>query len=212
MSADDLDDKLRVLEQRFTQMYLEGRVPWDSGISPPELLEAIQGSAALPAGRALDVGCGTGTNCLTLALAGWRVIGVDFAAPAIGKAKAKAVQAQAELAQAGGDVIFLRADVTQLAPSATLDRMNLILDIGCLNGLPYELRPSYARVMAQQAAPESLFLLYSHLPRPDRPDPFGCTPQELDTLFSTSFILEKRVMGLAPQGGESMWNWLKRRG
>jgi hypothetical protein len=89
--------------------------------------------------------------------------------------------------------------------------MNLILDIGCLNGIPYELRPAYAGVMAQQAAPGALFLLYTHLPRPERAVPFGCTPQELDALFGTSFVLEKRVMGVAPQGGESVWNWLRGR-
>jgi SAM-dependent methyltransferase len=211
MSADDTDDKLLALEQRFTQMYLEGPVPWDSGISPPELLEAIQGPEALPAGRALDVGCGTGTNSLTLALLGWRVLGVDFAAPAIARAQAKAEAAQPQLAQAGGAVIFLRANVTQLAPPSALERMNLILDIGCLNGVPYEHRLDYAQVMAEQAAPGALFLLYTHLPRPERAAPFGCTPRELDDLLSASFVLENRVMGLAPQGGESIWNWLKRR-
>jgi SAM-dependent methyltransferase len=211
MSANDADDKLLSLEQRFTQMYLEGPVPWDSGISPPELLAAIQGPEARPKGRALDVGCGTGTNSLTLALRGWQVVGVDFAAPAIARAEAKAAKAQPKLAKAGGVAVFLKADVTQLAPPAAEERMNLILDIGCLNGIPYELRSDYARVMAEQAVPGALFLLYTHLPRPDRAAPFGCTPQELDALFSTTFVLEKRVMGLAPQGGESVWNWLKRR-
>jgi SAM-dependent methyltransferase len=211
MSADDTDDKVLALEQRFTQMYLEGPVPWDSGISPPELLTAIQGPEALPAGRALDVGCGTGTNSLTLALLGWRALGVDFAAPAIARAEAKAAEMQPKLATSGGAVVFLKADVTQLAPPARGERKNLILDIGCLNGIPYERRPDYARVMAEQAAPGALYLLYTHLPRHDRAAPFGCTPQELDALFSTSFVLENRVMGLAPQGGESVWNWLKRR-
>jgi SAM-dependent methyltransferase len=197
--------------QRFTQMYLEGRIPWDSGISPPELLEAIEG--VLAPGRALDVGCGTGTNSVTLALHGWRTVAVDFAAPAIAMAETRAAAARDRVALAGGSVTFVEADVTQLAaPTTPGERMDLILDLGCLNGIPHERRPAYARVMAEQAAPGALFLLYAHIPHPDGSGPMGCTADELDALFSAGyFLLEKRVMGQAPQGGESMWNWLRRR-
>ena len=61
--------------------------PWDSGITPPELFEFIQSH---PAGRAIDIGCGTGTNVITLAKIGWQVTGFDFAARAIQLAKRKA--------------------------------------------------------------------------------------------------------------------------
>src|SRR3972149_2064567 len=73
----------------FTVWYF-GRPPWDSGISPPELLEFIRSH---PAGRAIDLGCGTGTNVLTLARAGWQVTGVDFVLRAIRIAKQKIKQA-----------------------------------------------------------------------------------------------------------------------
>jgi SAM-dependent methyltransferase len=198
--------------QRFTQMYLEGHIPWDSGISPPELMEAIEGPVALSPGRALDVGCGTGTNCITLALHGWWALGVDFAAPAIARAEKKAADAREQIARARGGVTFMEADVTQLGrPMASSERVSLVLDLGCLNGIPHELRPGYARAMAEQAAPGALFLLYTHIPRPDGSGPVGCTPEELDALLRDNFLLEKRVMGEAPQGGESMWNWLRRR-
>ena len=72
------------------------RPPWDSGISPPELLNFI---SKHPAGRAIDLGCGTGTNVITLAQNGWQVVGIDFAQRAIqiAKRKIKNVNIQADL-------------------------------------------------------------------------------------------------------------------
>ena len=42
----------------FSERYASGETPWDSGITPPEIVELL---AELPAGSALDLGCGTGT-------------------------------------------------------------------------------------------------------------------------------------------------------
>ncbi len=41
----------------------------------------------LPAGRALDIGCGEGRNAVWLAEKGWRVTGVDFSDVALDKAR-----------------------------------------------------------------------------------------------------------------------------
>ena len=196
-------------QQRFTERYLEGTIPWDTGISPPELLEAIHGPDALPRGRALDIGCGTGTNSLTLAKHGWQVLGVDFAEPAIAQAIIKAENEQQEIARVGGSVQFLCADVTCLeAPSIPY---SLVFDLGCLNGIPYALRSNYAQIVAEQAAPGALCLLYTHLPNPERKGPIGCTLEEIDELFGRAFILERRELGYELGNAVSMWNWLRRK-
>jgi len=58
----------------FNALYwLPGRPRWDTGITPPELEEFV---ASAPAGRALDLGCGTGTNVVYLARHGWEAVGV----------------------------------------------------------------------------------------------------------------------------------------
>lgn len=59
---------------RFIWMYL-GNPPWDTNISPPELLHIID---TVSPGHALDIGCGTATNAIKLAENGWTVTGIDF--------------------------------------------------------------------------------------------------------------------------------------
>ena len=68
-----MQNLLRRLE--FQYLYFH-RPPWDTGMSPPELMEFIETHEP---GRAIDIGCGTGTNVITLAKAGWQVTGVEFA-------------------------------------------------------------------------------------------------------------------------------------
>ncbi len=196
----------------FNERYRTGTTPWDSGITPPELLAVVTGPDALKPGRMLDIGCGTGTNCLNLARLGWQTVGADFAPIAIDTANQKAQAIAGEIAQAGGSVHFMQADVTKLAPPAPEERFSLLLDLGCLNGIPSALRADYAKVVAEQAMPGALFLLYAHFPSEHADRPFGCTPEEVDQLFAGTFQLERRELGSAPQGGQSMWNWLRRLG
>lgn len=198
------------IHEMFNERYRVGETPWDTGISPPELLEAIKNPPTGLPRRMLDIGCGTGTNCLTLAQRGWQTVGVDFAQLAIETARQKAQAVAEDIARAGGSTQFLVADVTRLAPPAPKDRFSLLLDLGCLNGIPLDSRADYARMVAEQALPEALFLLYAHLPVVGRERPRGIAPEELDQLLAGTFRLERRELGTAPQGGHSMWNWLRR--
>jgi hypothetical protein len=43
-------------------LYRRGLTPWDTGVTPPEVVELVEGKTAMPAGRALDLGCGTGNE------------------------------------------------------------------------------------------------------------------------------------------------------
>src|ERR1700690_3734926 len=77
---------MNILRRINFNVWYFGRPPWDTGISPPELFDFI---SRHPAGRAIDLGCGTGTNVITLAQHNWQVTGIDFAPRAIQIAKRK---------------------------------------------------------------------------------------------------------------------------
>jgi SAM-dependent methyltransferase len=184
----------------FDLRYLLGRPPWDTEVTPPEVAELIEGGELAP-GRALDLGCGTGTNCIYLARHGWEVVGVDFSILAIRRARRKA-------RWAGGDCQFYRGDVTDLAFLA--DPFDLALDIGCLHSLPPESWGRYAAEVARLVRPSGLYLLYAFTPRPDQSAPRGVAPEEVRSLFASAFTLEREEGGEDLSGPRSAWYWLRR--
>ena len=141
----------------FDLRYLLGRPPWDTAVTPPEVVELIEGKGLAP-GRALDLGCGTGTNCIYLARHGWEVVGVDFSILAIRRARRKA-------RWAGVDCQFYREDVADLAFLA--DPFDLALDVGCLHSLPPERWKRYTAEVARLLRPGGLYLLYAVNRRPE---------------------------------------------
>jgi 2-polyprenyl-3-methyl-5-hydroxy-6-metoxy-1,4-benzoquinol methylase len=81
----------------FGVMYRLGFTPWDGHPLAKSLRDLVEGNAGaasgLPAGTALDIGCGTGDSAIYLARHGWQVTGVDFVATALSKARTKATAA-----------------------------------------------------------------------------------------------------------------------
>ncbi len=155
----------------FNLAYLQKPV-WDTGISPPELLDFIQ---SRPPGRALDMGCGTGTNVITLAKHGWEVVGVDFVKRAINIASKNAEQY-------GVEADFRVDDVTRLeAPSGHFD---LILDIGCFHSLPPTTRQAYIKKINRLLDDDGTFLLYMFMISSS--EAFGPGATEADYQFITN--------------------------
>jgi SAM-dependent methyltransferase len=134
----------------FELWYLLGRAPWDSGISPPELLTFLQEH---PPGRAIDLGCGTGTNAIRMAQHGWQVTGIDVSAVALARARRKA-------ARAGAQLRLVRGDVTRLDLGGPFE---LALDLGCFHTLPSEQWPEYIAKLAAALRPGGTLLLYTFL-------------------------------------------------
>ncbi len=127
------------------------RPRWDSGISPPELLAFLKDR---PAGRAIDLGCGTGTNVITLAKLGWQVMGVDFVPSAIAQARKKAKQA-------GVSADLQVDDVTRL--EGMRRPFDFALDLGCFHGLGLAEKGDYLRRLDEILAPGGHWLVYGFL-------------------------------------------------
>ena len=145
--------------------------PWESGIVPPEVMEFIGTHSP---GRALDLGCGSGTSSLALARAGWIVCGVDYSRGAIRMARQKA-------RIAGLSVDFHVCDVTHLPQSLRLVSYDLVLDIGCYHGLNTRERGVYLNTLEGLLAPGGIWLMYGFFTPQENPDPGEslCNQQKL---------------------------------
>jgi SAM-dependent methyltransferase len=144
----------------FRVMYRLGFTPWDEhplATSLQELIEGRDGSPALPAGTALDLGCGTGDSSIYLAKHGWKVTGVDFVPKALDKARAKAAAKQAA-------VDFVHADVTCLSSEGVGTGFGLIVDNGCLHGMSDVDRDAYVREVTAVAALDARLLIVAFPP------------------------------------------------
>jgi 2-polyprenyl-3-methyl-5-hydroxy-6-metoxy-1,4-benzoquinol methylase len=195
----------------LTQLFFEfqyrfRKPPWDSGITPPEVVRWIASHAQR--GRALDLGCGTGTNAIYLAQQGFHVVGVDFANKAIATARAKAQRA-------GCAIEFHAADVTRL--DFLRDSFDYVLDIGCYHGVDPARRDEYVAHLTRLTRPGSGFMLYAFSPRPAlaRRSLFalravGATPEEIRQRFARAFTLEHLEHGADFGERTSAWYWFTR--
>jgi ubiquinone/menaquinone biosynthesis C-methylase UbiE len=181
-----------VLRRLFFQFSYYQKPPWDTGISPPEIIEFIGNH---PPGRAIDVGCGTGTNVITLARSGWEVTGVDFAPRAIhlARQKLKNAKVQADLSV---------KDVTKLHGIA--GPFDLALDIGCFHSLAQKDQAKYLDQLDRILAPGGFWLMYSFF----RPEECHSPPGLIDadvSRISNRLTLLSRQDGLNRGERPSAW-------
>jgi SAM-dependent methyltransferase len=104
-------------------------------------------------GRALDIGCGAGTDSVYLAQRGWEVTALDFIPRALEFTAARA-------REAGVTVTPVQADITTWQSEQPYD---LVLDHGLLHNLDPVRHPAYRQTVLQLLAGEGdLILLHWH--------------------------------------------------
>jgi 2-polyprenyl-3-methyl-5-hydroxy-6-metoxy-1,4-benzoquinol methylase len=112
--------------------------------------------ADLPAGRALDAGCGHGSDTLWLAARGWRVTALDFAATALAQARSTAEAMGPDVA---GRIDWVEEDLATWAPRP--DAYDLVV---CLYVHVAGSVEEMVRRMASGVAPGGTLLLVGHRP------------------------------------------------
>jgi cyclopropane fatty-acyl-phospholipid synthase-like methyltransferase len=181
-----------MLQRLIFNIWYFRKPPWDTGISPPELIEFIK---THPAGKAIDLGCGTGTNVITLARAGWQVTGVDFAPRAIRMAKKKFKQQKINAEVKVGDVTKLE-NVT--------GSFDLALDIGCFHSLSHKSKLDYLDQLDRILSPNGFWLMYGFFNPNPHQSKSGLAETEID-FISTHFSLLSRQNGFDRRERTSAW-------
>ncbi|MGZ8629176.1 MAG: class I SAM-dependent methyltransferase [Actinomycetota bacterium] len=169
----------------------------DTGEAPPQVISAADEMAP---GRALDLGCGTGTNVLSLALRGWSATGVDRSSQAVESARRKADWVSG--------ATFVEGDVTRLSELGVDGPFDLVLDVGCFEGIPAERRDAYVQEVSRVARPGGRFLLFASGPRSRWPGSRRTREPEVRDRFGRTFDLTTVEPGREPR---SAWFTLTRR-
>lgn len=131
-------------QPKWDARYVSGDLPWDTGVPDPHLIELVE-SGVLTLGRALEVGCGTGTNAIWLAERGFEVVGVDLSPAAIEEASSRCDAVSVDVRFAVLD--FLASEV----PGGPFD---LVFDRQVFHVFGAdELRTQFTRQVARSLAP-----------------------------------------------------------
>jgi len=186
----------RVYQWMYDLMYRFSKPNWERDVVPPQVASLVEKNGGQ--GRALDLGCGTGTHSIYLAQHGFAVVGVDFSPKAIAMARDKA-------RQAGAAVDFRTGDVTRL--EFLLEPFDVVLDIGCFHGLDAAGRARYAEHLARLSRSGGTFLLWafdlsSHLG-------IAVAPEQAQQYFAPHFVVSRIEHDLFQQRA-SIWYWFSR--
>ena len=157
-------------------MYRFGVTPWEHREPPAPLADLIEGPRALPPGDMLDIGCGTGHDAIYCARHGWTVTGVDAVGRALETARRNADQA-------GTNIRFLHADIASPGTTELGAGYTLLLDLGCLHGLPEGSLPRAAATITSAAKPGAVLLMFAFAPGRRGPAPQGIDPARIPALL-----------------------------
>lgn len=170
----------------YRLMYRVGFTPWDTGTIPRPLATLVEGDEALRPARALDIGCGAGTQAVYLAGHGWAVTGVDALERPLRSARERARAASVQ-------VQWRRADATRLDHAGLEPGFDLVLDRGCFHGLTASQRRAYVDGVSALTAPGAVFLLMTFARNRVPGGPSGADREDLERDFSPGWRIASEL-------------------
>ena len=194
------------VDRDWNQRYREKDTPWDSQRPSRELREILDQSA-IPKGRALEFGCGTGTNAIFLAEQGFDVTAIDVASSALEIARRRA-------ATAGVNVEFLETDVQDFGQNC--EPFQFLFDRGCYHCVRRVDMHAYREMLKRVSAQGTWFLcLCGNANEAASDGPPRVTEAEirddLGDLFEIERIREFRFEDKGGTAGPLGWSVLMRR-
>src|SRR5580765_705569 len=162
----------------WNDRYRDGDLPWDTGRPSSELQRVVRQNA-IPPCRALEIGCGTGTNSVWLAQQGFEVTGVDLAPLAVELAEKRA-------RSAGIHARFAVADMLDLADLG--GPFGFFFDRGCYHAVRRSAPDKYAPAVARQLSSGARGLILAGNARePHDPGPPVVTEEQIRDELGLAF-------------------------
>lgn len=165
-------------------MYRLGLAPWERRDVAESWRPILDGPNAPVAGRALDIGCGSGADAVYLAKRGWSVSAVDFVDKALASAERRATEEDVE-------VQWVRGDVARLGQLGLEPGYTLLYDFGCIQGLPDSARAGAAEGLTELAAPGATLLMVAFKARRRMMLPRGMDEEHVIALLGDRWNLEQ---------------------
>jgi SAM-dependent methyltransferase len=135
------------MEINWDERYIQSDTPWDSGV-PSQPLKTLLADGKVKPGRALELGCGTGTNAIFLAQQGFDVTAVDLSPEALKHAREKANNAKVK-------INFVEADVTNLPDLG--EAFPFVFDRGTYHVVRKVNLSGFQKMLAKMVAPTGFY-------------------------------------------------------
>jgi 2-polyprenyl-3-methyl-5-hydroxy-6-metoxy-1,4-benzoquinol methylase len=162
----------------WEEHYRSGSPPWDSGRTSSELIRVVE-AEHITACRAIELGCGTGTNAVWLAQQGFEVTAIDLVPLAIERAIDRA-------AKAGVKIRFLSLDLLTLQDLGA--PFDFLFDRGCYHAVRRQNATGYLDAIDRLLRPgATALILAGNAKEPHDPGPPVVSEEDLRSELGSRF-------------------------